>query len=68
MRVGMDRFFNSQNVERYRKLASEVTSEAERNLLLTLLAEEKAEFVREARSQSNLQTRRGPAIERSETH
>jgi hypothetical protein len=42
---GMDRFFNNQNIERYRILASESTSEAKRKLLLTLLAEEEAKFI-----------------------
>ena len=41
----MDRFFNNQNIERYRELASESTSGAERKLLLTLLAEDKAKFI-----------------------
>jgi hypothetical protein len=42
---GMDRCFNNQNIERYRILASESTSEAKRKLLLTLLAEEEAKFI-----------------------
>ena len=38
----MDRFFDQQNIERYRQLASACTSEAQRKLLLTLLAAEKS--------------------------
>jgi hypothetical protein len=40
----MDRFFNDQNLERLRSLAS-TTSEVERKILLGLLAEEKVKFV-----------------------
>jgi len=42
----MDRFFDQQNIERYRQLATASTSEAERKLLVTLLALEEAEFKR----------------------
>jgi hypothetical protein len=48
----MDRFFDQQNIERYRQLASASISEAELKLLLTLLAAEKAEFKRDASSQA----------------
>ncbi|MGA3303793.1 MAG: hypothetical protein ABSC72_10965 [Methylovirgula sp.] len=41
----MERFINSENLKRYRKLASEATTEAERSKLLALLAEEKVKFV-----------------------
>jgi hypothetical protein len=41
----MDRFVNEQNLERFRKLASTVTTEAERKMLLTLLAGEEAKFI-----------------------
>jgi hypothetical protein len=40
----MDRFFNDQNLERLRSLAS-TTSEVERKILLGLLAEEKVKFI-----------------------
>ncbi len=41
----MDRFINDKNLDRLRRLASVVTSEAERKTLLGLLAKEKATFV-----------------------
>jgi hypothetical protein len=40
----MDRFFNDQNLERLRSLAS-TTSEVERKILLGLLAEEKVKLI-----------------------
>ena len=40
----MDRFINRQNIERYRKLASEATNVTERQQILKLLAEEEAKF------------------------
>jgi hypothetical protein len=43
--MDMDRFVNDQNIERYRKLASASTSDAERKMLFGLLAEEKATFI-----------------------
>jgi hypothetical protein len=42
--MDMDRFVNDQNIERYRKLASASTNEAERKILLGLLAEENTKF------------------------
>jgi hypothetical protein len=47
----MDRFFDQQNIERYRQLASASTS-GRRKSLLTLLAAEKAEFKRGTSSQA----------------
>ena len=44
---GMTRFFNSQNLERYRKLASDVTTATERQQVLQLLAEEMNAFKNE---------------------
>ncbi len=41
----MDRFFNDQNLERLRSLASIATTEAEREILLGLLAEERLRFI-----------------------
>jgi hypothetical protein len=41
----MDRFVNDENLERFRRLASAATSEAERKTLLGLLAEERAKFI-----------------------
>lgn len=40
----MDRFINRQNIDRYRRLASETTDAAERQQLIRLLAEEEAKF------------------------
>jgi hypothetical protein len=40
-RLNLDRFLNPRNVERYRKLACAVTTKAERETLLRLLADEK---------------------------
>jgi hypothetical protein len=37
---GMSRFFNGQNLERYRKLASDVTTVTEREQVLQLLVKE----------------------------
>ena len=42
---GMDRFSSKQNLERFRRLASGVTNEAERTELLELLATEYTEFI-----------------------
>jgi hypothetical protein len=41
---GMRRFFNEQNLERYRKLASDVTTAEERRQVLELLAREMSTF------------------------
>jgi len=40
----MDRFVNRQNIDRYRKLASETTDAAQRQQILKLLADEEAKF------------------------
>jgi hypothetical protein len=40
----MDRFYNEQNIARYRALAREAVSEAERTRLLGLLRKEMAKF------------------------
>jgi hypothetical protein len=37
----MDQFVRSQNVERYRRLLERVTDESDRQLIITLLAEER---------------------------
>jgi hypothetical protein len=42
--AAMDRFVNRENIERYRRLASESTDATERLLILRLLAEERARF------------------------
>jgi hypothetical protein len=39
--MDMDRFFNSQNLDRLRSLASIATTEVERKILFGLLAEER---------------------------
>jgi hypothetical protein len=43
--MDMDRFFNHQNFERLRSLASIATTEAERKILFGLLAEERLKFI-----------------------
>lgn len=40
----MERFINRQNINRYRRLASETTNATERQQILRLLAEEEAKF------------------------
>jgi len=40
----MDRFVNRQNIDRYRKLASETTDATQRQQILRLLADEEAKF------------------------
>jgi hypothetical protein len=40
-RLNLDRFISDRNVERYRRLACATTTTAEREALLSLLAEEK---------------------------
>ena len=48
----MDRFFNDQNLERLRSLASIATTEVERKILLGLLAEERVKFMELPEGQS----------------
>jgi hypothetical protein len=43
--MNIERFVNDQNLERFRKLASDATSEAERRILLELLAEEQVKLI-----------------------
>jgi hypothetical protein len=43
--MDMNRFFNDQNLERLPSLASIATTEAERKILLGLLAEERVKFI-----------------------
>jgi hypothetical protein len=50
--MDMDRFFNDQNLERLRSLASIATTEAERKILFGLLAEESLKFVELAEGQN----------------
>ena len=40
----MDRFVNRQNIDRFRKLASETTDATQRQQILKLLADEEARF------------------------
>ena len=40
----MERFINRQNIDRYRRLASETTNATERQQILRLLADEEAKF------------------------
>jgi len=49
----MDRFFNDQNLERLRNLAS-AASEIERKILLDLLAEEEVKFMELNNTQKRL--------------
>jgi hypothetical protein len=49
MELGMSRFFNGKNLERYRKLASDVTTAKERRQVLELLAKEMSTFRSENR-------------------
>jgi hypothetical protein len=44
--MDMDRFVNDQNIERFKKLASATTTQAERKMLLGLLAEEQVKSVK----------------------
>lgn len=46
---GMDRFFSTMNLARYRRLAGREMAAAERNGVLQLLADEWDEFTRECR-------------------
>jgi len=41
---GMSRFFNTENLDRYRRLASDLTTAAERQQVLELLAKEMSTF------------------------
>ena len=43
--MDVDRFFNDQNLAKLRSLASIATTEAERKILLGLLAEERLKFI-----------------------
>ena len=45
--LGLNRFFNDQNLDRYRRLASEVITAPERQRLIQLLAKEMNAFRRE---------------------
>jgi hypothetical protein len=49
----MERFVNDQNIERYRRLACATITEAERKILLGLLADEKDKFNELQRSRTN---------------
>lgn len=42
--AAMDKFVSRENIKRYRKLVSELTSAAERSRILSLLTEEEAKF------------------------
>jgi hypothetical protein len=53
----MDRFFERKNVERYRTLAR-TEQDAERKLVLKLLAEENARLKQEIREQATRQLHR----------
>ena len=43
--MDLDRFVNDQNIERYRRLAEAAATEAERKIMLELLAEEEAKAI-----------------------
>jgi hypothetical protein len=48
----MSRFFNSTNIDRFRKLASDGIAATERNRILDVLAKEWDAFIRENRASS----------------
>jgi hypothetical protein len=50
----MDRFVSRENIERYRRLASDSAHDGERLLILKLLAEEEAKFKVELRRGSDI--------------
>jgi hypothetical protein len=50
--MDMDRFFNDENLGRLRSIASIATTEAERKILLGLLAEERLKFIELAEGQN----------------
>jgi hypothetical protein len=56
----MDRFVIRENIERYRKLASESTESAERSRIMKLLAEEVTKIKLELRRRSDAPERRSP--------
>jgi hypothetical protein len=55
-----DRFVTRENIERYRKLASESTDSAERSRIMKLLAEEVTKIKLELRRRSDTPERRSP--------
>ena len=56
----MDRFVTRENIERYRKLASESTDSAERSRIMKLLAGEVTKIKLELRRRSEAPRRRSP--------
>ena len=54
----MDRFVNRQNIERYRRLASETTNTTDRQQIMKLLAEEEAKFKLDLAKRDAEKTRR----------
>ncbi len=55
--MDLDRFVNQQNLERFRRLASEATTEAERSKLLALLADEEAKSIELRKVQAQARTK-----------
>jgi hypothetical protein len=58
-KTGMGRFFSRENLDRYRKLASEGINDSERRHLLDVLAMEMIAFRREARGPTVTNARAG---------
>ena len=56
----MDRFVTRENIDRYRRLASETTDAAERSKIMKLLAEEDAKFKLELRHETGASVGRSP--------
>jgi hypothetical protein len=54
--AAMSRFVNRQNLIRYRTLVREQTDNAKRVMILKLLAEEEAKFIRDMRDTNRAQT------------
>lgn len=63
----MDRFVTRENIERYRKLASESTDSAERSRIMKLLAAEVTKVKLELRRRRDALEERSPVIAATET-
>jgi hypothetical protein len=56
----MDRFVTRENIERYRRLASQLTDSAERSRIMKLLADQETQFKLELRRKGNAPDGRSP--------
>jgi len=63
----IDRFVTRENIERYRKLASESTDSAERSRIMKLLAAEVTKVKLELRRRRDAPEERSPVIATTET-